>query len=105
MQLLLAVVVPSPFNAVTFFFFISPVTASTDVYMLSLPDNQKLSVTTVTVGQSAVLTCGIMGENRPPILWKRNHQYLNSLNLEDINVRTGCSSLTLIDRLQWEANS
>lgn len=99
---MLVVVVPSPFNAVTvfFFFLISPPTAPTDVYMLSLPDDQKLSVTTVTVGQSAVLTCGIMGESRPPILWKRNRQYLNSLNLEDINVRAGRSSLTPIRCLQ-----
>uniref|UniRef100_A0A3B4TZC3 Follistatin-like 5 n=1 Tax=Seriola dumerili TaxID=41447 RepID=A0A3B4TZC3_SERDU len=56
-----------------------------DVYLLTLPDDQKVSVTTVTVGQSAVLTCAITGERRPPIQWKRNHQYLNSLNLEDIN--------------------
>lgn len=67
--------------------------------MLSLPDDQKLSVTTVTVGQSAVLTCGITGENRPPILWKRNHQYLNSLNLEDINVRAIHQSLTPVSCL------
>ncbi|XP_068571321.1 follistatin-related protein 5 [Cebidichthys violaceus] len=57
-----------------------------DVYLLTLPDDQKVSVTTVTVGQSAVLTCAIAGERRPPILWKRNRQYLNSLNLEDINI-------------------
>ncbi|XP_034454238.1 follistatin-related protein 5 isoform X2 [Hippoglossus hippoglossus] len=57
-----------------------------DVYLLNLPDDQKVSVTTVTVGQSAVLTCAITGERRPPILWKRNDQYLNSLNLEDINI-------------------
>ncbi|XP_031424822.1 follistatin-related protein 5 isoform X2 [Clupea harengus] len=56
-----------------------------DVYQLILPDDQKLSVTTVTVGQSVVLTCGIMGERRPPIIWRRNGQALNSLELEDIN--------------------
>uniref|UniRef100_A0A8C2ZB79 Follistatin-like 5 n=1 Tax=Cyclopterus lumpus TaxID=8103 RepID=A0A8C2ZB79_CYCLU len=56
-----------------------------DVYLLNLPDDQEVSVTTVTVGQSVVLTCAITGERRPPILWKRNNQYLNSLNLEDIN--------------------
>ncbi|XP_024126009.1 follistatin-related protein 5 [Oryzias melastigma] len=56
-----------------------------DVYLLSLPDDQKVTVTTMTAGESAVLTCAITGERRPPILWKRNHQYLNSLNLEDIN--------------------
>ncbi|KAF3694180.1 Follistatin-related protein 5 Follistatin-like protein 5 Precursor [Channa argus] len=57
-----------------------------EVYLLTLPDDQKVSVTTVTVGQSTVLTCAITGERRPPILWKRNHQYLNSLNLEDLNI-------------------
>uniref|UniRef100_A0A3B5MFR3 Follistatin-like 5 n=1 Tax=Xiphophorus couchianus TaxID=32473 RepID=A0A3B5MFR3_9TELE len=56
-----------------------------DVYLLNLPDEQKVSVTTVTVGQSAVMTCAITGERRPPILWKRNNQYLNPLNLEDLN--------------------
>uniref|UniRef100_A0A8C7ZI35 Follistatin-like 5 n=1 Tax=Oryzias sinensis TaxID=183150 RepID=A0A8C7ZI35_9TELE len=56
-----------------------------DVNLLSLPDDQKVSVTTVTVGESTVLTCAITGERRPSILWKRNHQNLNSLNLEDIN--------------------
>ncbi|XP_035506182.2 follistatin-related protein 5 isoform X1 [Scophthalmus maximus] len=56
-----------------------------DVYLLSLPDDQRVSVATATVGQSAVLTCAIAGERRPPILWKRNDQYLNPLNLEDIN--------------------
>lgn len=59
----------------------------TDVYLLTLPDDQKVSITTVTVGQSAVLTCAISGQSRPPILWKKNNHYLNSLNLEDINVR------------------
>uniref|UniRef100_A0A674MJ52 Follistatin-like 5 n=1 Tax=Takifugu rubripes TaxID=31033 RepID=A0A674MJ52_TAKRU len=56
-----------------------------DVYLLTLPDDQKVSITTVTVGQSAVLTCAITGHSRPPILWKKNNNYLNSLNLEDIN--------------------
>ncbi|CAB1423718.1 unnamed protein product [Pleuronectes platessa] len=65
---------------------------SSDVYLLDLPEDQKVSVTTVAVGQSAVLTCAITGERRPPILWKRNDQYLNSLNLEDIN----CISVTFI---------
>lgn len=58
----------------------------TDVYLLTLPEDQKVRTTTVTVGQSAVLTCAIVGQARPPILWKRNNHYLNSLNLEDINV-------------------
>lgn len=57
------------------------------MYLLTLPDDQKVSITTVTVGQSAVLTCAITGQSRPPILWKKNNHYLNSLNLEDINVR------------------
>lgn len=56
-----------------------------DVFQLSLPDDQKLSVTTVTVGQSAVLTCAISGERRPSILWTRNQQNLNVLNLEDMS--------------------
>uniref|UniRef100_A0A4W5QW46 Follistatin-like 5 n=1 Tax=Hucho hucho TaxID=62062 RepID=A0A4W5QW46_9TELE len=56
-----------------------------EVFQLSLPDDQKLSITTVTVGQSAVFTCAIKGEQRPPIIWKRNNQVLNSLDLEDIN--------------------
>ena len=84
------------------YFFLSP----SDVYLLSLPEDQRVSVTAVTVGQSAVLTCAIAGEQRPPILWKRNNQHLNSLNLEDINVR--CSRhLSLMDCLQvvrWADN-
>ncbi|XP_067103724.1 follistatin-related protein 5 [Osmerus mordax] len=56
-----------------------------EVFQLRLPDDQRLSVTTVTVGQSAVLTCAITGEHRPPIMWKRNDQVLNTLDLEDIN--------------------
>eukprot|EP00063_Salmo_salar_P079890 XP_014054725.1 PREDICTED: follistatin-related protein 5-like isoform X1 [Salmo salar] len=59
-----------------------------EVFQLILPDDQKLSITTVTVGQSAVLTCAIKGEQRPPIIWKRNNQVLNSLDLEDINIPT-----------------
>lgn len=57
-----------------------------EVYQLSLPEDQKLSVTTVTVGQSAVLTCAIAGDQRPPIIWRRNNHALNMLELEDINV-------------------
>ncbi|KAG7458761.1 hypothetical protein MATL_G00224060 [Megalops atlanticus] len=56
-----------------------------EVVQLNLPDEQKLSVTTATVGESIVLTCGIMGVRRPPIIWKRNNQVLNILDLEDIN--------------------
>ncbi|KAG7256017.1 hypothetical protein CRUP_038888, partial [Coryphaenoides rupestris] len=56
-----------------------------DVYQLTLPKDQEVSVTVVTVGQSAVLTCGITGDGRPPIMWTRNQQLLNALNLEDIS--------------------
>ncbi|XP_044535994.1 follistatin-related protein 5 isoform X3 [Gracilinanus agilis] len=55
------------------------------VIQLSLPEDQKVSITTATVGQSAVLTCAIQGALRPPIIWKRNHVVLNNLDLEDIN--------------------
>ncbi|XP_061101739.1 follistatin-related protein 5-like isoform X1 [Conger conger] len=56
-----------------------------EVVRLSLPDELKLSVTTASVGQSLVLTCAITGAHRPPIVWKRNNQALNTLDLEDIN--------------------
>ncbi|NWR41416.1 FSTL4 protein, partial [Regulus satrapa] len=55
------------------------------VVLLSLPEEQRVTVTTVTVGLSAVLTCGIRGALRPPVLWKRNGVVLNFLDLEDIN--------------------
>uniref|UniRef100_F6UG38 Follistatin like 5 n=1 Tax=Monodelphis domestica TaxID=13616 RepID=F6UG38_MONDO len=55
------------------------------VIQLSLPEDQKVSITAATVGQSAVLTCAIQGALRPPIIWKRNHVVLNNLDLEDIN--------------------
>ncbi|XP_008493693.2 follistatin-related protein 4 isoform X1 [Calypte anna] len=55
------------------------------VVQLSLPEEQKISVTTITVGLSTVLTCGIRGALRPPIIWKRNGVILNFLDLEDIN--------------------
>ncbi|NWQ77369.1 FSTL5 protein, partial [Columbina picui] len=55
------------------------------VVQLSLPEDQKLSTTAATVGQSAVLSCAIQGTLRPPIIWKRNNVVLNSLDLEDIN--------------------
>ncbi|KFR08691.1 Follistatin-related protein 5, partial [Nipponia nippon] len=55
------------------------------VVQLSLPEDQKLSTTAATVGQSAVLSCAIQGTPRPPIIWKRNNVILNSLDLEDIN--------------------
>lgn len=65
---------------------------STEVIQLSLAPEDKVSVTTVTVGLSTVLTCAIRGDLRPPIIWKRNGLTLSFLGLEDINV----SSLTLI---------
>ncbi|NWZ35023.1 FSTL4 protein, partial [Brachypodius atriceps] len=55
------------------------------VVRLSLPEEQRVTVTTITVGLSAVLSCGIRGALRPPILWKRNGVLLNFLDLEDIN--------------------
>ncbi|XP_043918004.1 follistatin-related protein 5 isoform X2 [Protopterus annectens] len=55
------------------------------IIQLSLPEDQKVSITTATVGQSAVLTCSIQGALRPPIIWKRNGVILNNLDLEDIN--------------------
>ncbi|KAF6093824.1 follistatin like 5 [Phyllostomus discolor] len=58
------------------------------VIQLSLPEDQKLSITAATVGQSAVLSCAVQGELRPPIIWKRNNIILNNLDLEDINVST-----------------
>ena len=61
---------------------------SPDVYQLTLPKDQEVSVTVVTAGQSTVLTCGVTGEGRPPIMWTRHRQLLNVLNLEDISVRT-----------------
>ncbi|XP_068457002.1 follistatin-related protein 4 [Clinocottus analis] len=55
------------------------------VVQLSLAEDQSVSVSTVTVGLSAVLTCAIQGTLRPPIIWKRNGIVLNFLDLEDIN--------------------
>nr|XP_015200198.1 PREDICTED: follistatin-related protein 5 isoform X1 [Lepisosteus oculatus] len=56
-----------------------------EVLQLSIPEDQKVSITTATVGQSAVLACAIQGTQRPPIVWKRNNVELNNLDLEDIN--------------------
>ncbi|CAB1414424.1 unnamed protein product [Pleuronectes platessa] len=56
-----------------------------EVIQLSLAEDQHISVSTVTVGLSAVLTCAIQGTLRPPIIWKRNGIILNFLDLEDIN--------------------
>ncbi|KFW75624.1 Follistatin-related protein 5, partial [Manacus vitellinus] len=55
------------------------------VVQLSLPEDQKISTTAATVGQSAVLSCAIQGTLRPPIIWKRNNVILNRLDLEDIS--------------------
>ncbi|KAM4709011.1 follistatin-related protein 5 isoform 1-T2 [Discoglossus pictus] len=55
------------------------------IVQLSLAEDQKLTMTTVTVGQSVVLICAIQGNLRPPIIWKRNNVILNNLDLEDIN--------------------
>ncbi|NWS20443.1 FSTL4 protein, partial [Pachyramphus minor] len=55
------------------------------VVRLSLPEEQRVTVSTITVGLSTVLTCGIRGALRPPIVWKRNGVVLNFLDLEDIN--------------------
>ncbi|NXM66035.1 FSTL4 protein, partial [Serilophus lunatus] len=55
------------------------------VVRLSLPEDLRVTVTTITVGLSTVLTCGIRGALRPPIIWKRNGVVLNFLDLEDIN--------------------
>ncbi|XP_007473466.2 follistatin-related protein 4 [Monodelphis domestica] len=55
------------------------------VVHLSLPQEQRIIVTTVTVGLSTVLTCGIQGALRPPIIWERNGITLNFMDLEDIN--------------------
>uniref|UniRef100_A0A8B9PIF5 Follistatin like 4 n=1 Tax=Apteryx owenii TaxID=8824 RepID=A0A8B9PIF5_APTOW len=55
------------------------------VVQLSLPEDQKISVTTITVGLSTMLTCSIRGALRPPIIWKRNGVILNFLDLEDVN--------------------
>ncbi|NWY70715.1 FSTL4 protein, partial [Erithacus rubecula] len=55
------------------------------VVQLSLPEEQRVTVTTITVGLSAVLSCSIRGAPRPPIVWKRNGVVLNLLDLEDIS--------------------
>ncbi|XP_072857607.1 follistatin-related protein 5 isoform X4 [Pogona vitticeps] len=55
------------------------------VIQLNLPEDQRISTTAATVGQSAVLSCAIQGTLRPPIIWKRNNVALNNLDLEDIN--------------------
>ncbi|OCT99655.1 follistatin-related protein 5 isoform X1 [Xenopus laevis] len=55
------------------------------IVQLSLPEDQLIRVTTVTVGQSVVLICTIQGNTRPPIIWKRNNVILNNLDLEDIS--------------------
>uniref|UniRef100_H0XLE4 Follistatin like 4 n=1 Tax=Otolemur garnettii TaxID=30611 RepID=H0XLE4_OTOGA len=56
-----------------------------EVVQLSLAPEDRVSMTTVTVGLSTVLTCAVHGDLRPPIVWKRNGLTLNFLDLEDIN--------------------
>uniref|UniRef100_A0AAV2JE17 Ig-like domain-containing protein n=1 Tax=Knipowitschia caucasica TaxID=637954 RepID=A0AAV2JE17_KNICA len=58
---------------------------SPEVVQLTLPEDQRVLVSTVTVGLSAVLVCGIQGTLRPPVIWRRNGIDLNFLDLEDIN--------------------
>lgn len=77
----------------TFFFLRSSLIISTEVVQLSLAEDQRISVSTVTVGLSTVLTCAIQGTLRPPIIWKRNGIILNFLDLEDINVSACCCFL------------
>nr|XP_023647856.1 follistatin-related protein 5-like isoform X2 [Paramormyrops kingsleyae] len=56
------------------------------VLQLSLANELRVSVSTVTVGQSVVLTCGVTGQQRPPIIWKRHDRILNHLRLEDVSI-------------------
>ncbi|KAJ8266883.1 hypothetical protein GJAV_G00135770 [Gymnothorax javanicus] len=55
------------------------------VIQLTLPEDDRVSVSMVTVGLSTVLSCAIQGTLRPPIIWRRNGIVLNFLDLEDIN--------------------
>lgn len=57
-----------------------------EVAQLSLAPEERVLVTTVTVGMSTVLSCAVHGDLRPPIIWKRHGLALNLLDLEDINV-------------------
>ena len=92
--LLLSLRVFSVINSVPPTPIISPHTfILTEVVQLTLADDQRISLSTVTVGLSAVLTCAIQGTLRPPIIWKRNGIILNFLDLEDINVSSCCCSL------------
>lgn len=74
----------------------------TEVVQLSLAEDQQISISTVTVGLSAVLTCAIQGTLRPPIIWKRNGIVLNFLDLEDINVSACCSFLQFGGCCWWK---
>lgn len=75
---------------------------SAEVVQLSLAPEDRVSVTTVTVGLSTVLTCAIRGDLRPPIIWKRNGLPLNFLDLEDINVSHGHAG-TQVESTVWES--
>lgn len=89
-------------SVLSFLSFSSVTSFPTEVVQLSLAEDQRISVSTVTVGLSAVLTCAIQGTLRPPIIWKRNGIILNFLDLEDINVSVCCCFLcsNIFRRLQ-----
>lgn len=72
-----------------------------EVVRLSLPEDQKISITTITVGLSTVLTCSIRGALRPPIIWKRNGIILNFLDLEDINVSPELLIIFFLGHWMW----
>ncbi|XP_076994548.1 follistatin-related protein 4 [Tamandua tetradactyla] len=55
------------------------------VVQLDLSPEDRVSVTTVTVGLSTALTCAVRGDPRPPIIWKRHGLALNFLDLEDVS--------------------
>lgn len=76
-----------------------------EVVQLTLPEEQRVSITTITVGLSTILTCGIRGALRPPIIWKRNGIILNFLDLEDINVSPELLLLMYSMRLHFTADS
>ncbi|XP_066042144.1 follistatin-related protein 5 isoform X2 [Chamaea fasciata] len=75
----------SCFSLLVLYFWADEDSATLDVVQLNLPEDQKISTTAATVGQSCVLSCAIQGTLRPPIIWKRNNVILNSLDLEDIS--------------------
>ncbi|XP_063314278.1 follistatin-related protein 5 isoform X1 [Pelobates fuscus] len=56
-----------------------------EIVELNLPEDQMLTTTTATVGQSVVLTCVIQTNIKLSFIWKRNNVVLNNLDLEDIS--------------------